>query len=367
MEILHVVPTFGLGGMERVIGALIKNTSKSYSHTILSLDGNIQASIWIQNGTAKYTAFNKPPTRRTFFLALYRSMRKISPEILMTYNWGATDAIWLGRLMKIRKIVHSEHGFNADEAGTTDIKRDILRSLLYTMASRVIVVSHELKKLMKERYRLKAGKIVFIPNGIDTTYYSPNVQERQRIRKTLGFNEAHFVIGFSGRLDPVKNLKFLFDIFANWARTYNHARLLIVGDGPEKPYLEHLSQQEPFCGRVVFTGQQQDTLPYLRAIDVFLLTSLREQMPMTVLEAMSVGVPVVATKVGEMPYILDDGVNGFIYSCETAPQAFAPSFSVLLSPTRKRDMGDAARRKIVSLFQEHFMVKQYQDLLLSLS
>ena len=114
MRILHVVPTFGFGGMERILCALVNNTLKSHSHTILSLDGNIQASIWIKNETTTYVAFEKPPKRRAFFQALYHSVRKISPEILMTYNWGATDAIWLGRLMRIHKIVHSEHGFNAD-------------------------------------------------------------------------------------------------------------------------------------------------------------------------------------------------------------------------------------------------------------
>lgn len=366
MRILHVVPAFGLGGMERIICALINNTLTFHTHTILSLDGNRQASVWIKNGAAECIAFEKPPARRAFFQSLYRCVKNIYPEILMTYNWGATDAIWLGRLMKVHHIIHSEHGFNADEAKATNLKRDILRSLLYAMASRVIVVSHELKTLMKERYRLKEEKVVFIPNGIDTNYYSPDTSERQHVRGTLGFDDTHFVVGFAGRLDPVKNLGFLFDIFARCAQTYGQARLLIVGDGPEKSRLERLCQKEPFCGRVVLTGQQQHTLPYLRAMDVFLLTSLREQMPMTVLEAMAVGIPVVATRVGEIPYILDNGINGFIYSSETDPQAFVQSLSSLFLPLRKRDMGDAARQKIVSLFQEHQMIQQYHSLISSL-
>ena len=83
---------------------------------------------------------------------------------------------------------------------------------------------------------------------------------------------------------------------------------------------------------MVFTGQQENVLPYLCAMDVFLLTSLREQMPMTILEAMAVGVPVIATRVGEIPHMIDDGVNGFVHRLNDPVEIFVQSLLSLLSP-----------------------------------
>jgi L-malate glycosyltransferase len=95
-------------------------------------------------------------------------------------------------------------------------------------------------------------------------------------------------------------------------------------------------------------------------MDVFLLTSLREQMPMTVLEAMAMAIPVVATNVGEIPHIIDDGINGFVLDVDASIETFVQSLLTLLSPARRRSIGDAARQKIASHFREQTMVQRYK-------
>jgi glycosyltransferase involved in cell wall biosynthesis len=363
MRLLHVVPSFGLGGMEKIICAVIKNTLDCHAHDILALDQLTHASKWINDKKIRFVDFRKPDERRQFFQALYRVLHKTEPDLLMTYNWGATDAIWLGRLAGIRRIIHNEHGFNVDEGKTTNWKRDAARCLFYRLASKVIVVSRELESLLQRRYLLTVGHVTRISNGIDAFYYSPNSRDRNRTRSQLGFAETDVVIGFSGRLDPVKNLDRLLDIFAVCLRQHSHLRLLVVGDGLERKRLENLCREKNIYDHIVFTGQQDNVLPYLRAMDVVLLTSLREQMPMTVLEAMAVGIPVVATKVGEIPNIIDHGVNGFVLDADSPFEPFVEVLFALLCPVRRRSMGDAARQKIVGHFQEHAMVEQYKTLI----
>ena len=109
--------------------------------------------------------------RRRFSLALASALRHVRPDLLMTYNWGATDAIWLGRLAGIQHIIHSEHGFNVDEGRATLWKRDMIRLLVYRLASKVIVVSRELQTLLQREYLLTADRVVRLSNGIDTSYY----------------------------------------------------------------------------------------------------------------------------------------------------------------------------------------------------
>jgi glycosyltransferase involved in cell wall biosynthesis len=110
-------------------------------------------------------------------------------------------------------------------------------------------------------------------------------------------------------------------------------------------------------------GQQHDVLPYLRAMDAVLLTSLREQMPMTILEAMSVGLPIVATNVGEIPRMVEDTKEGLIKDLNTSPEDFALSLLTLKDFATRRRMGKAARHKIVTAFPEEVMVQKYRDVI----
>ena len=98
ISILHVVPSFGLGGMERIICAIVDGTVPGCAHTILSLSGTVEAKAWINSPSTCYVPLVKPSTRREFFLLLYHQLQELRPQVLMSYNWGATDAIWLGRL-----------------------------------------------------------------------------------------------------------------------------------------------------------------------------------------------------------------------------------------------------------------------------
>jgi glycosyltransferase involved in cell wall biosynthesis len=365
MKILHVVPSFGLGGMERVICTLINHTSLQYTHSLLSLSQETSATKWLTTKTVEVAIYEKRNRGRRLFRALYDRLRATQPTVLMTYNWGATDLIWLGRLVGMRNIIHSEHGVNIDEAQATNWKRDLMRLVVYRLASRVVVVTQSFFHAMQAKYRLNKERIAWIPNGVKTDYYAPDLCQRAQTRQALGLTENDFVLGFSGRLDPIKNLGLLLHAFTYCVKgSALPPRLLIIGDGPEKERLTTICQQEGIEDRVIFTGQQEDVLPYLRAMDVFLLTSLREQMPLTILEAMAVGIPIVATKVGEIPTIVTDGVNGVLLDLHDSAERFAREIiSLGAMVTRRKRMGAAARERIVSSFQEETMVQAYINLM----
>ena len=367
MRILHVVPSFGFGGMEKIICAVIQHTNKNNRHTILALDGDGRALEWIKQSDVQMLPFTKNGSRRLFFKDLFFALRKAQPNLLMTYNWGSTDAIWLGRLAGISKIIHHEHGFNIDESISTAWRRDMIRFAVYHLASRIVVVSHELEELLREKFKVSEAQIARIPNGVDASYYSPNEIERQRVRTALGYKSSDLVLGFSGRLDPVKNLNLLVDILeCSNPRNYPF-RLLIVGDGPERSHLEDRCHAMGIASYINFVGQQTDILPYLLAMDVFLLTSLREQMPLTVLEAMAVGIPVIASEVGEIPYMIDDGENGFVRDIKASPEAFVQPLQWLLCPSQRKSLGESARQKAINHFQFDAMLRHYAGLIREMS
>src|SRR5712691_1011262 len=206
MKILHAVPSFGLGGMEKVICSMINATADTYDHELLPIDNNKEAVKWTKAQNVRLIDFHKSDIRHMFLKSLYKIIKARKPHVLMTYNWGSTDSIWLGRLAGVTKIIHNEHGFNIDEAIALSAKRSLVRFFVYRMASKTVVVSNELLSIMKNKFYLNHRKLAFIPNGINTEYYIQNFSERERIRAALGFKNTDFVVGFSGRLDPVKNL-----------------------------------------------------------------------------------------------------------------------------------------------------------------
>lgn len=361
MKILHVVPSFSLGGMEKVLCSVLNALPNHVHQEIISLNGERGAEQWIQRGEVRLVDFNRPQGNLSFFRALYRAIQQSSPTLLMTYNWGATDAIWLGKLAGISTILHSEHGFNIEEALTTQWKRNAVRFLVYRLATRVIVVSADLKTMLQAQFKLRAPQVLFIPNGVNTEYYSPNNDERERVREELGLKKGEMAVGFSGRLDPVKNFPFLMEVFERCVRADPSFKLVLIGDGPERNSIEHFCSENHLRDWVVFVGQKENVLPYLRALDVFLLTSFREQMPMSMLEAMSVGMPVVASAVGEIPSILKDSEAGFVFESRASPEVFAQSLLKMRNTEIRIRMGEAARGIVLNRFQEKLMIQKYTE------
>ena len=179
MKILHIVPSFGLGGMEKIICSIVNFTIDEYDHELLPINNNKEAIRWTKSHNMVLIDFHKSNIRHIFFKSLYRAINERKPHVLMTYNWGATDAIWLGRLCGITKIIHNEHGFNIDEATSLSWKRALVRFLVYRMASKIVVVSTELCSMMRNKFCLTNRKIAFIPNGINTSYYIQDFAERE--------------------------------------------------------------------------------------------------------------------------------------------------------------------------------------------
>jgi glycosyltransferase involved in cell wall biosynthesis len=351
--------------MEKIICAVVDGLGEGYQHEILALDNQTAAAKWITGAHVRCLSFMRPPGRMKFFHALYRQLVDRKPALLMTYNWGATDAIWLGRLAGIRAIAHSEHGFNADEARSTNRKRNIIRAVVYRLASRIIVVSHSLRSWMKTQFGLMEPRVVMIPNGIDTARFTPDPSQGMAIRRTLGWQDADFVIGYAGRLDAVKDFPLMLEAFAAFLKLKARARLLIVGDGPERGMIDAICRAKGLTSMVCLVGEQSDIVPYLRSMDVFLNTSVREQMPISLLEAMAVGLPVVAAAVGDIPTMVEHGAEGYVVNRNGGPAAFSQALLLLVDQSQREKTGLAARRKALQ-YSDREMVSRYRALTRSL-
>ena len=190
----------------------------------------------------------------------------------------------------------------------------------------------------------------------------PHIYDREKTRPELGIADDEVVMGFSGRLDPVKNIPFLLDVFLRCARKDLRFKFVFIGDGPEREFIEQFASAHELQDRIIVTGRKPTILNYLRALDVFVLTSFREQMPMSMLEAMSVGIPVVVSAVGEIPSILYEQEAGFCFPLSEGVEVFVDACLTLRDPYIRQKMGESARKLVFRRFQERTMIQSYIDL-----
>jgi glycosyltransferase involved in cell wall biosynthesis len=234
-----------------------------------------------------------------FWADLYRTIKKLDPDLVHSQSLiFAVPALISKKVLKIPYVVWGQ--------GLDVYFRNWFMQLVsWTIiknADSVIALTKDMKRVLQEIY---SRDIEVVPNGIDIEDYQNRPYEHERESP-----EARIV--FVGRLDPVKNLPSLLRAMKIVCEVLPDAKLIIVGDGEEREDLESLSDSLGIRDRVDFVGRTpHENIPdYLSQADIFVLPSVSEGFPVVILEAMACGLPIVATRVGGVPDIIEDGVNG---------------------------------------------------------
>jgi sugar transferase (PEP-CTERM/EpsH1 system associated) len=239
-------------------------------------------------------------------------------------------------------------------------KRNVIRKCISPMVDRFVAVSDDLKRWLTDTVGIAGQKVERIHNGVDTELFSP--AGRQDARGLLGFDEQTVVIGTVGRLDPVKDHSSLLRAFLSVMWSVMPVRLVIVGDGPMRNSIEMQARQLDIADRILLLGERQDVAQIMKAFDVFALTSIAEGISNTILEAMATGLPIVATRVGGNPELVEHGLNGQLVSAGDVGGMAAAFQSYLDNSQLRREHGRHARSRAESAFSLHRMASDYAEL-----
>jgi glycosyltransferase involved in cell wall biosynthesis len=222
--------------------------------------------------------------------------------------------------------------------------------------------SHGAHLIHNERF--PAEKVVVIPNGVDTRRFAP-VPDVLAARGELGIGPTDPVVTIVAALRPEKNHELFLSMAQRVSRQLTSAKFLVIGDGPRRAPLEQLALELNIEDRVKFLGSRSDVPRLLSASDVFALTSHNEANPVSILEAMSVGRPVVASNVGSIRDVVVDGHNGFLVPPGDAEQLTNRILGLLEDPVRCQEMGASARKTVVAAWSVDNMVRNYECLIAS--
>jgi glycosyltransferase involved in cell wall biosynthesis len=228
--------------------------------------------------------------------------------------------------------------------------------MLGRLPAQIFAVSADLRlHMIAEGF--PADRVRVIHNGIDPGPPSTEAA-RSYARRALDMADDAFIVGTVARLDPVKDLATLVRAFARLQAQRAAARLVIVGDGPERQALELEIARHGLCGAATFTGHREDARSLVYGFDVFANSSIHEGISLTILEAMAAGLPVVATRVGGNPEVVDDR-TGILVPARSADDFGAALTRLGADTAGRRAMGVAARVRIESAFSIQRMVAAY--------
>jgi glycosyltransferase involved in cell wall biosynthesis len=240
-------------------------------------------------------------------LANRRLLRQWRPDVLVTCNWGAIEFA-LANLPPIGRHLHMVDGFGPEERDSQIPRRVLVRRLALGW-SPVVLPSRTLVRIVTDVWKLPRRVIRYIPNGIDLARFAPAATGERR-------GAGEIVIGTVAALRPEKNIARLLRAVAK----LSGCRLVIVGDGAERGALTGLAAALGIADRVTFAGYRQDTPEFYAGFDLFALSSDTEQMPLSVIEAMASGLPIVSTDVGDVRLMV---------AAENAPFVTAPGDAAL--------------------------------------
>lgn len=296
--------------------------------------------------------------RNGFSLALAQRLAALELDAIHLQHFVALNKLGLAaRLARIRRIVvteHSEAQLRESLAGRARLRVN------WRLAHRITVIHDGLRRYLVDRIGVPGGRVVVIPNGIDLDHWQASDRAQRRADLGLGLE---FTFVFVGRLAEIKNVPGLITGFLTaQSRTATPMRLLVVGGGADMGRCNALLAANPLGSRVTLAGEQSDTRRFLAAADVFVLNSHSEGVPRALLEAMTMGLPCIATAVGGIPELLLD--RGWLTRPDDTESLVSALLEAAANPARSRAKGTAARSFVAARFDSASVLRRYQDTLL---
>jgi sugar transferase (PEP-CTERM/EpsH1 system associated) len=364
MRVVHVLQSLDVGGLENGVVNVVNGLHASFEQAVVCVRGAGPMAARLPPDVP-VVALERPAADRWTVLPLARALRALRPTVVHSRNWPAIEAVPAARLARVPVVLHGEHGREAADPDGLDRRRRRVRRLLSPLVDRFVTVSADLRRWLGRDVGIPERKLVTIVNGVDTERFAPGDGGASRL--ALGLAPGAPVVGTVGRLDLVKDHAGLLRAFARVRAAHPATVLVLAGDGPCRAVLARLAGQLGLGAAVRFLGLRPDVPAVLRALDVFVLPSIAEGISNTLLEAMATGLPVVATRVGGNPELVEADVTGTLVRAGDPAALAAGILRYVEDPHLRELAGKAARQQAVARFDLAGMLARYRELYAALA
>jgi glycosyltransferase involved in cell wall biosynthesis len=358
IRVLHVTLNMGFGGTEAVIRELVAwDDAGRVHHEVICIDGSIGAigQQLLGKGVAVQVLKRRPGFDRVLIGDLKKLIISQRFDIVHCHQYTPWIYGCLASIGTPAKVMFTEHGrFHPDRHR---YKAMVVNRVLALFTHKIVAISSATRDALARYEFLPKKRIEVLYNGIKPL----NVDQAAvaPLRTELAIADDDFILGTVARLDPVKNQSMMLGAFAQVRARHSGIKLIIVGDGTEREALEDKAAALKITSSVIFIGFSDEPRHYLALMDLFLLSSDTEGTSITLLEAMSLGLPVVATATGGTPEIVDHDITGLLTPIGDA-DAFATAIETLLrNPDQLKAKGEAGLVKFQKNYSIESMAGQY--------
>jgi N-acetyl-alpha-D-glucosaminyl L-malate synthase BshA len=315
-----------------------------------------QSNVFMHHvSVVEYPLFKYPPYTIALGSEMSRVTRNNSLDLLhVHYSIPHATAAFMSRQLTAKPYVVTLHGSDVTILGS-DPSYEPINTFSIKAADAVTAVS----KFMAEEAKQNLGitqRIEVIPNFVDTDIYSPEPCEIDTMKTS---EASDLVITHVSNFRPVKRVDDLIYAMCIVTKEVPASRLLLIGDGPDRYKVERLIDRLDLRRNVTLTGYRNDVPNLLRCADMLVLCSETESAPLTLLEAMSTGLPVIATKVGGVPEIVRDGENGYLVPIKHPEDIAARILDISSDKVKAAKMGENARKTILENYSADSVVNKY--------
>lgn len=352
MKVIQIMPEFGLAGAETMCENLTIKLAQNGVHVmVVSLyDYHSAITDRMESKGIKICYLNKKPgLDLSMILKLYQLFRSEKPDVIHTHRYVMQYAIPAAVMAGVKRRIHTVHSVATKE--TVEMAQKLNYFFYHFCHVTPVALSNEIQATVVERYRLPQQKVPVIYNGIDLSRcIVKNSYERNQKMRFLHI----------GRFAPVKNHRMLLEAFADVHQRYPDTELVLLGTGELEDEVRQRTLELGVMDSVTFAGLKENVYPDLNFADAFVLPSLYEGMPMTLIEAMGTGLPVIATNVGGIPSMIRNGENGLLVDVDV--HALTDAMVRLMDETMRRTIGRKARETTEQLFSSDTMCERYYEI-----
>lgn len=362
LTICQVLHSLQVGGAEVLAARLARQLGRSYRFVFACLDELGPLGQQLRDEGFAVLVLNrragldwKCPWR------LARFLRQEGVDLVHAHQYTPFFyTLAARRLYRRPPLLFTEHGRHHPDYPRR--KRMLANRLLLEARDRVVGVGQAVRQALIHNEGIPDHRVGVIYNGVNLAPFSNGRPDRLAVRREIGVGADDLVLLQVARLNYLKDHATALRTLARLRPERPNARLILVGEGEERNAIQELIQKLDLSANVRLLGLRSDVNRLLAAADVFLLTSISEGIPLTLIEAMAAGVPVVSTDVGGVPEVLSDSQTGLLAPAGDDAALAGHVLRLMNSPERREEIVRRARQRAKQIFSEEQMHQAYQKL-----
>ena len=359
-KILHLIKSLGRGGAETLLSETLRVHDRDaftfqYAYFV-SFKGQLAVDLREQGATVTCLRADSAPAILGSLPRLARLVKKERFDLIHCHlPVSAVAGRLVGKYLGV-PVVYTEH--NKQERYHPATRR----ANLWTMGlnAAVLAVSDDVKQSIVENWSGPADRVSVLINGVNTARYDPAQYDKRTCREELQLPPEAVIVGTVCVFRTQKRLELWLELARQLRAAVPNAYFVVLGDGPTEEMVKATAKEYQLEDHIVFPGRLDEVRPYLAAMDVYLMTSEFEGLPIAMLEAMSMALPIVATAAGGIPEAVTDGVEGFLRPVPDWRELYAPLERLVKDEALRKECGAAARRRVIQEFSIEKMAHELE-------